>query len=436
MKTAGKLLSFLVALLLVLVPMSTVLADWGDFFNPDGTIKEGVVDLGEQSVDVDWMPDLPQWVQDLTGIGSEATYHVYALADGETVLAPTSSTLFFMAMNPTESGLIDSNGQIGNGLGMALEAAGIITGGQVTPSEAISGILSMFGMTQTDQLVQDILDGKSDIWSTILTDGSALQILKDLANISLSDQNIYTLFLLYNSCSKAPTGCPAELLKLMTAVPTLIKTPVRTATPVTKQCKAPEVIPGKITATSKLIDPAYPVVVGQDPKKRGVDLRFSLTISPTIYRYQQLEVVDQNVTCVPGTGGNQGSCPAGQVEQTEDVWDCVTHEKQYCEPAAYVDTRMSLFSSSRSWILGELAQKFPGASLKHPDWRWTGGKGGCGGGTYSWSLQQLKAQVADPGFYGVRLSGRTNGTPVSPPRSFDLDAGSFGVYLMESTIIH
>ena len=36
------------------------------------------------------------------GLSMEATYHVYTAPDGSSMMTPTASTLFFMAMNPTE----------------------------------------------------------------------------------------------------------------------------------------------------------------------------------------------------------------------------------------------------------------------------------------------------------------------------------------------
>src|SRR5688572_2047378 len=77
--------------------------NWGEFFQTDGTLQPGVIDGGEVSQPANWMPDigpLANW-----GISMNATYHVYTTSDGSTMMTPTASTLLFMAMNPTESGL-------------------------------------------------------------------------------------------------------------------------------------------------------------------------------------------------------------------------------------------------------------------------------------------------------------------------------------------
>jgi hypothetical protein len=85
---------------------------WGEFFQTDGTLKPGVIDGGEVSQPADWMPNLGPW-----GIKMNATYHVYTSPDGSSMMTPTASTLLFMAINPKESGLINSNGQVGLSLG-------------------------------------------------------------------------------------------------------------------------------------------------------------------------------------------------------------------------------------------------------------------------------------------------------------------------------
>ena len=97
-------------------------ASWGDFFQTDGTLKPGVIDGGQVSQPADWMPSigpLAAW-----GVSLDATYHVYTAPDGSTMMTPTASTLFFMAMNPTASGLANVNQEMGMGAGFAIQTAG------------------------------------------------------------------------------------------------------------------------------------------------------------------------------------------------------------------------------------------------------------------------------------------------------------------------
>src|SRR5512133_3575456 len=124
--------------------------EWGDFFQADGTLKPGVIDGGEVSQPADWMPDvgpLANW-----GLSMEATYHVYTAPDGSTMMTPTASTLFFMAMNPTASGLSNANNAVGMGAGFSIQTAGSLAGGNTTPQQLLSGIVQTLagnnGMTQ------------------------------------------------------------------------------------------------------------------------------------------------------------------------------------------------------------------------------------------------------------------------------------------------
>src|SRR5205809_889261 len=89
--------------------------NWGEFFQSDGTLQPGVIDRGEVSQPADWMPSVGPLAA--LGVSMNATYHVYTAPDGSAMMTPTASTLLFMAMNPTESGLINSNGQVGMGGG-------------------------------------------------------------------------------------------------------------------------------------------------------------------------------------------------------------------------------------------------------------------------------------------------------------------------------
>lgn len=90
---------------------------WGNFFDADGKLLPGVIQGGEVTQQASWMPTFPAW----TGIKLDATYHQLVAPNGQTMLVPSTTTLFFMAMNPQASGLVNSNGQLGSGLGMGVE---------------------------------------------------------------------------------------------------------------------------------------------------------------------------------------------------------------------------------------------------------------------------------------------------------------------------
>jgi hypothetical protein len=240
------------------------------------------------------------------------------------------------------------------------------------------------------------------------------------------DFTAYMNMMVWNDCAKSPIGCPPGLRK-----PDL--KPTQIVTPPPSTCQAPEVLPGSISATSALLAPKNPVVVGQDPSRRGLDLFFTLTIAPTTYHFWKWEVVSTQKLCNLD-GVTLENCPAANIVD-HDNYDCIMHTQQYCESANLATASMNLTPTSRDWIQNDLGAIYPGAYIHHPNWSFTGNKGGCSGVTFIWRLTQTHIQAEDPGYYSLSVSGRTNGTPVSPPRSFAVPAGQVGVYLIQTTII-
>lgn len=427
-----KVFAVLVLVLLLTLPaVSAVRADdggsspWADFFDENGNLLPGVQDLGVQTVEVDWMPSLPDWVP----FSFSAQYHMYATESGATVLLPTATTLFFMAMNPYESGLFNSEGQVALPLAMNIQGAGFILGGNAdwTPANLLQAIGEALSIPFTTELADAVIKGEN-AWSTISFE-DAYNIFDKLFKLSTGDASLYTVFLLYQNCAASPVGCPPELAELMKKLAATNQPKVPNT-----QCQEARVEKGQISAKGLKTAPNYVLVTGQDPEKRGVDLRFELTISPTIYHYYLWEEVEDGQIC--NTGAPIESCPADQII-TQTHLECVEHKIAFCEPASNVRASASLAQSSRDWIRNDLAKVYYGADLIHPDWTWTeGGSGGCDGGkTYRWQLSIPGVQVRDPGFYSLTVAGATDGTPVSEPRSFRITNGQFDAYLMETTII-
>ncbi|GAP12222.1 hypothetical protein BECAL_03426 [Bellilinea caldifistulae] len=437
---------------LLAVNIQPARADWGDFFDENGNLKAGVVDLGEQKVPADWMPDAPAWVPDWIYDGA-ATYHMYALPSGESVLLPSATTLFFMAMNPRESGLVNSDGSVGTGLGYAIWGVGDIVGGNMSGRDVIAAVLQVLNLPYARELADAIIQGK-DAWS-VLKESDAWNLFDILRRAANQDNNFYRVMLLYSSCQNSPTGCPQALLDELRrrgqCPPSLCpdgNIPGRTPTPdrVVQKCGAPSVTQGRISGTAVKTAPNYAIVTGQDPEKRGVDLQFSLTIEPTIFRYYTLEERKEvNKRCIAPNGSlvelpppikDNCKAPNRYVEEEEEVEYCVLHEQTFCEQARVLASA-SLKKSSRDWILNDLAQWYPGATLIRPDWNWRYATSqGCdASNTFRWTLVQEKVQIRDPGFYAMTLSGITSGTPVSQSRSFQIPAGEFDAYLMMTTII-
>ncbi len=414
------LLAMILVLTLAVALVKPAQAGWGDFFDENGNLRPGVVDLGVQKVPVDWMPDLPF-------MDGTATFHMYALPNGETVLMPSATTLFFMAVNPYESGLLDASSRLSLMEGDKLVVLGGMAGGHITPAEFLGTIFRGLGLEKyfTTEIADAILRGDKSALGSVLAGGDALRIFQILWGAMKNDKALYLTFLLYGNCANSPAGCPPELLALTRPTPQVPGSP---------SCAAPTVTRGAISAKAALVAPAKVLVVGQDPEKRGADLRFELTIGPTIVTYEELEQTGTERYC-DLKGYTTKNCPKGHLKE-RPIYECVRHTVSYCEPPTWVMAEATLRQSSRDWILGDLQWYYPGAYLHKPDWSWRGGQGGCdGSNTYRWTLNVQKAQIEDPGWYDLKVRGATAGTPVTGGRSFVETGGAFDAWLMMTTVI-
>jgi len=90
----------LIIFCLAIFPLHAVLAQdesnsvWSEVVNPDGSINyNAMIDNGVITQPGAFMPTIP-------GFGQiNAEYHVYTTPDGNQILMPTATTLFFMALD-------------------------------------------------------------------------------------------------------------------------------------------------------------------------------------------------------------------------------------------------------------------------------------------------------------------------------------------------
>jgi hypothetical protein len=368
------------------------------------------------------MPSIPL-------VGSvQASYHEYQTPSGNLVVLPSATTLFFMALNPQASGLAQASSQLSLGTGAALEAPGILKGmlqGYIDPT-----VITNMGYTNPDDFFNDVIAGKTDIWTAL--GNHTVDFLKSLVSESILDQSIYTTLLLYTpgDCFEIPGGCPANAhLPSAPAAPT----------PPASSCSIPSVKRGAITVSAHEIAPPYPLVVGQDTAKRGVDVTWKVTVGPTSYTYGVKVPVMGNV-CVAGSGPSTCTTSdnqAGTLQQVVVGYNCVQHTQVYPEGLNWVTPSASLSQTSRDWILNTLSLMYPNDYLHHPDFSFAGNpaKGSFQGNTFVWDFSQTRIQVADPGHFDLDVVGATSGTPVSSWRGFSRSGGTFPVYLEEAVII-
>lgn len=211
----------------------------------------------------------------------------------------------------------------------------------------------------------------------------------------------------------------------------------------TGNCPDVWVSPGVITASAEQIAPTAALVIGQDPSENGVTLEWHITVEPTVVTFQKWEVIYREVVaCMENSptyspdngscGDDNCGCPTGLHAIIREIWGCKDKEKIYQEGLGDLIAGASLKPGSRAWIEGELKAAYPGARLINPDWAFDVTPE-CG-----WldkvctMVFSLDIPAADPGWYDIQLKGQTQGTLASPPRSFDVTTGSFGVFLIDN----
>lgn len=421
------LLSISVVMLLPVPQAFAQDGSWSEVVDSNGNILyDQMTDQGVVTQNADWMPSITLPVVGTVSVPAE--YHSYVTASGNTVLMPTATTLFFMAANASESGYLAAASTMGTGgPSVGLDAATGIAGigavfgamlGNAGGAEMMSAInqAGFNGPTAAADFFQSVANGQTDIWS--LGPTGLMNFFSSLSSPSLADGNLYTYMLLYTpaQCGITPAGCSAEQLSLL-VTPTPPATP--TQPPAQPICPEPSVKPGAISASASKSAPPYPLVVGQDPDRRGVDVEFTASVAPTIYTYYTtVPIYEEQCKTVLG------------VEKCTNVvtgYTCQVHTKSYPECIASASASMSLSKESREWILNELSIRYPEAYLHHPNFGFSGG--GC-----VYSASQERVPVADPGNWNLRISGTTSGTPVSGSRSFSR-GGTFEVWLKEVVII-
>ena len=396
MKTRTQLLMLIVALVILLSsllppafaqgtnPPVDPNSAWAEVVNPDGSINyANLSDGGVVNQPADWMPNIPL-------VGSiPAEYHVYYTPSGNSIVMPTASTLFFMAASANESGLLSAASTLGtSGLSTVESDSGNVVGfaslgaffGALIGNQDI-GLPT--GTTSTD-FFNDVISGQADIWS--LGPAGLMNLLTSLGTPSLADGNLYTYMLLYapGQCASAPGGCSAEQLALITSL-TLTPPPTTvTATP-PAPCPEPSVRPGAISASASQVAPPYPLVVGQDPDRRGVDLSFSASVGATIYTYYVQQPIIERV-CTTTLG----------CHNKVTGYTCERQTRSYPECIQSASASISLSQNSREWILNELSIRYPEAYLHHPNFSFNGS--GC-----VFSVSKQNVQVADPGNWNVRI---------------------------------
>ena len=202
---------------------------------------------------------------------------------------------------------------------------------------------------------------------------------------------------------------------------------------------APQVEAGPARVVVRKVAPEQPVVVGQDPGRRGVDILVEVEVPGVVVtRYTR----SSRLVC-QGFGGPQASsawCTAGECRAncagaTHYYWvshqECHTSVEVLEDPVEELKVTLVLRPESVAWIEGELARRYPAARVQLGRMELEPPGGWPRAARFSYLFERLP--LPDPGVWEIVLEGRTHGTAFSRPRALQLRQ-EFPVWLLDSTL--
>jgi hypothetical protein len=450
-----KILSILMVLFFLSTLVTPVAATSGDgqtscVFDDNGTLLPGVQDLGEQELDdASWMNI------DLGPVNIVPTGHAYLTPDGKTVFAPSYSTLVAMAANPGASNLIDTIGSVSSldqtsfnaiFLGSVIGAlsgnqdAAAFLQGSTDFSHLSADFKNLFDNYVSGEKLADAMNsGDTFAWSII--GGDVLNIFRQMANNDWNDRQLTTLSLVYSDCASSPTGCPSNYCDLVPDAESC-KTANGGDTGIVyinpPSCPVATVTQGAVLLTIKPTAPNFPMVVGQDPDKRGADVLVQAIIQPTVYKYYTSDPVWGQIQVCPNEAS---SCKKEDMITATVVVRriCTSHTVVYPEQITNVRATANLTQGSKDWISQGLSTSYYGATVKQPSYAlipgMTTAAAGCNGNKVCTATASVsRIQFRDPGYYTLLLSVQTAGTPVSVGRTLN-GSGSLSVAFISVRLI-
>ncbi len=421
-----KYLAFL--LLLALIPSSIVFGQaenpWNEIFTEDGNLNPNLIDLGETTEHPDWMSVELPFGQTLD---LPANYHRFQTPSGNIVILPSASTLFFMAMNPGDSGLNNSYGMIGNGYASLISFLGSVVGDNLNWSQVLTDHPEY---ATPDDFWGAVLRGEQSAWTYF----SGWGFITNLLQMSWEDVAFRTAYLLYLNgavdCSAIPGGCSG-----------IVSPPGDT-----NLCPTPTVNLQQPVLSIQKIAPTYPLVLGQDPtSQRGADIEALVAVPPVIFTWYE-PIYEELSVCRFVQSGEVASCSTGDdasvldgVIDLELVFkECKIHVERLKDSILSFQATATLDPASQDWITGQLGETHYGAFVHQAGYSLVPGFGAwsascSSNGTCSASGQALNVPFSDPGTFNLRLEIQTSGTqfrgiPITQPRQLAA-SGELQVYV-------
>lgn len=402
---------------------------WGDVVDENGHLRyDNLTDLGEMVEDVDWMDiPLPFGME----LDLDANYHRYQTPDGDIVVLPTPLTVMMMAMNPVESGLAEAQSQLGLGGFIGAEFLGALLGDHIDWSRLTQNHPEY---TVPENFWQAVINGKENVFTWF----AGLDFLTDLAMLSWNDMDLRMGLLLYlngaENCKQIPGGCSGIVIEKL----------------LPKTCPAPSVTLQQPTLLIQKTAPANPLVVGQDPEKRGADVRVSVNIPPVIYTWFE-PIYEEVDVCRDLAFGEIADCRQSASSLMNDgkndselvLVDCRQHVEYLPDPVTSIQATATLNSASKAWILHQLSSAYYEAYIHRESFNLVPGlaswSGSCNGGTCSASALVNRVPFADPGKFDMSLRLLTagasfGGRQITQPRSLSA-TGQLQVFVTLTTLI-
>ena len=389
---------------------------WEDIVSINGVpLFDEMIDLGVIQENVSWM-DASIMGQDVLN----ATYHVYQTEQGTVVYMPDAVTLAHMAANPIESGFENAS-ILADGDGIKLTVAGKILSGN--GQDIINTVTNPYfqkavqeAWSHPKDFFQDIINGKSPAFTGL--GQSSINTILELLRHSAEDVNYYTALLVFENCENSPLGCP-EQNELLDPEPTPLPTLAPTLAP-PRGCPNSQVTTQAIEATITLIAPEYPLVIGQDPEKRGADIHIAVTVPPITYTYYERVPIFQEV-CSTDPVTKEYTC-----KNVITDWRCEKRVRILPDPIQLLTATADLTQESHSWIESNLADSWYDAKVKQPTHNLIPGmvpiNTFCTNRNFCYVNQLVeKIPFVDPGNYALGLNVVTTGTAVSFPREVSVE---------------
>jgi len=156
--------------------------------------------------------------------------------------------------------------------------------------------------------------------------------------------------------------------------------------------------------------PNNPVVINQDPTKRGVDISVNVTVPPVYVGY--------NATHIERINERPDPKDPSKTIWDKEIKDCRRNTITLIDRVANMNATLDLSAASIQWITTDLALRYPGLRVYQAHWDVFPGL--CAGGTYddfrAFGCFAKGIPLKDPGYYVLLINGLTTGTVVTAPR--------------------